>query len=280
LTHSGSIALTHLDAIFGGGTPQPCSRPFAAAAGGHGGATRAVGAHGIVNVVFAPPMAATVSRSGASRDGTSTQRSPRSAGVGEHGRTRQRSVAFAGYLGQLAVGLAGCLIACCAFARSPQGDGVAAAASTAHPSNTNLAGTDTSENTHATRATGAAIHYQPNRFAGRAGTYYRVVWGVDSLAVKWVESGELIRFSYRVLDADSAEALNDKKSEPMMLAPRAGVSLVVPAMENVGQLRQSTDAEDGKSYWMVFSNKGRLVKRGDRVNVVIGQFRADGLVVD
>jgi hypothetical protein len=31
---------------------------------------------------------------------------------------------------------------------------------------------------------------------------------------------------------------------------------------------------------MAFSNKGRLVKRGDRVNVVIGQFRAEGLVVD
>jgi hypothetical protein len=31
---------------------------------------------------------------------------------------------------------------------------------------------------------------------------------------------------------------------------------------------------------MVFSNKGRLVKRGDRVNVVIGEFRADGLGVD
>jgi hypothetical protein len=31
---------------------------------------------------------------------------------------------------------------------------------------------------------------------------------------------------------------------------------------------------------MAFSNKGRLVKRGDRVSVVIGQFRADGLVVD
>src|ERR1700736_2872397 len=27
--------------------------------------------------------------------------------------------------------------------------------------------------------------YRPDRFAGRAGQYYRLVWGVDSLAVKW-----------------------------------------------------------------------------------------------
>jgi len=122
--------------------------------------------------------------------------------------------------------------------------------------------------------------YRPDRFAGRAGSYYRLVWGVDSLAVRWGESGEVIRFSYRVLDAEKAKLLNDKKNEPSLIDPQAGVKLVVPAMENVGQLRQSAPPEAGKSYWMVFSNKGRLVKRGDHVSVVIGDFHADGLVVD
>ncbi len=125
-----------------------------------------------------------------------------------------------------------------------------------------------------------ARRYKPNRFAGRAGKYYELVWGVDSLAVKWTESGEVIRFTYRVLDADKAKTLNDKKVEPALIDPQAGVKLVVPSMEKVGQLRQSSTPQAGKSYWMAFSNKGRLVKRGDRVNVVIGQFRADGLVVD
>src|SRR5439155_27346506 len=54
-----------------------------------------------------------------------------------------------------------------------------------------------------------ASRYRPDRFAGRAGTYYKMVWGVDSLAVKWGESGEVIRFTYRVLDADKAKVLND-----------------------------------------------------------------------
>jgi len=31
---------------------------------------------------------------------------------------------------------------------------------------------------------------------------------------------------------------------------------------------------------MAFSNKGRPVKKGDHVDVVIGQFHAQGLVVD
>ena len=127
---------------------------------------------------------------------------------------------------------------------------------------------------------GAPVRYRPERFAARAGTYYRVVWGVDALSVKWGESGEVIRFSYRVLDAERARLLNDKKLEPALIDVRAGVKLVVPSLENVGQLRQSAPPENGKSYWMVFSNKGRLVKRGDQVSIVIGAFRADGLVVD
>jgi hypothetical protein len=110
--------------------------------------------------------------------------------------------------------------------------------------------------------------------------YYDFVWGVDSLSVKWTESGEVIRFSYRVLDAERAKPLNDKRAEPSLIDPQAGVKLVVPSLEKVGQLRQSSTPIAGKSYWMAFSNKGRPVKRGDHVDVVIGKFRAEGLVVD
>jgi hypothetical protein len=129
-------------------------------------------------------------------------------------------------------------------------------------------------------AAGAPSSYQPSRFPKRASAYYGLVWGIESLNVKAVESGELIRFTYRVIDADKAKALNDKKIDAFLIAPQAGIRLVVPSLEKVGQLRQSNTPEAGKSYWMAFSNPGRRVKPGDRVNVVIGQFRADGLVVE
>lgn len=130
------------------------------------------------------------------------------------------------------------------------------------------------------KSAAAPVHYHPDRFAGRAGKYYELIWGVDLLSVKYAESGEVIRFSYRVLDPEKAKILNDKKFEPALIDPHAGVKLVVPSLEKVGQLRQSGTPEAGKSYWMAFSNKGRRVKKGDHVNVVIGQFHADGLVVD
>ncbi len=124
------------------------------------------------------------------------------------------------------------------------------------------------------------MRYTPDRFAGRAWKYYQLVWGVDSLKVRLAESGEIVRFSYRVLDPDKAQALNDGRNEPSLVDPRAGVKLVVPQLEKVGKLRQTGTPEVNKAYWMAFSNKGRPVKKGDRVDVVIGQFQARNLVFD
>lgn len=132
----------------------------------------------------------------------------------------------------------------------------------------------------AAKPAAAPSRYLPDRFAGKAGRYYRLVWGVDSLSVKAAESGELIRFSYRILDPQKAKILNDKKFEAFLNSPEHRIQLVIPSLEKVGQLRQSNSPEAGRSYWMAFSNPHRAVKRGDRVNVVIGQFHADGLVVD
>ncbi len=123
------------------------------------------------------------------------------------------------------------------------------------------------------------VRYLPNRFSRRAQMFYQGVWGVDSLSVRLAESGEIIRFSYRVLDPTKAKPLNDERTEPSLIDPQAGAQLVIPSMANIGKLRQTGTPEAGKSYWMAFSNKGRLVKRGDRVIVAIGAFRADGLEV-
>jgi hypothetical protein len=110
--------------------------------------------------------------------------------------------------------------------------------------------------------------------------YYGATWGVDTLTVKSAESGELIRFNYRVIDPVRAAQLNDKKASPKLFDYRAGIALEVPTLEKVGQLRQSEKPEAGKIYWMAFSNRGHRVKRGDRVNIEIGKFRAFGLMVE
>jgi hypothetical protein len=121
---------------------------------------------------------------------------------------------------------------------------------------------------------------QANRLSRRAEMYYEGVWGVGELRVKAAESGELIRFNYRVLDPNKAAALNDKKAEPKLFDAQASVSLVVPQLEKVGKLRQESTPKAGMTYWMAFSNPTQAVKRGHHVDVVIGSFRANNLVVE
>ena len=65
-----------------------------------------------------------------------------------------------------------------------------------------------------------------------------------------------------------------RKSNPRQPDPhppinrQGGVKLKVPQMENVGKLRAATTPIAGNSYWMAFSNMGRRVRPGHRVDVV------------
>jgi hypothetical protein len=109
--------------------------------------------------------------------------------------------------------------------------------------------------------------------------YYAETYGVDGLAAQLTQSGQLVRFSYHVIDASKAQALQDRASTPNMYDEAVHAVLVVPTMEKVGPLRQSMPAENGMAYWMTFSNRGGLVKVGHKVTVVIGSVRIDGLTV-
>ena len=60
-------------------------------------------------------------------------------------------------------------------------------------------------------ATAPHTRYRPRPMAKGAREYYALMWGVDSLSVKSVESGEIIRFTYSIIDANKAKVLNDKK---------------------------------------------------------------------
>jgi hypothetical protein len=123
-------------------------------------------------------------------------------------------------------------------------------------------------------------HSGPSMASSRGEAYYRNAWGVDNLVVRTTSSGILIRFSYRVVDPEKAKALNDKQTSPFLIDEKSETMLQVPEMEQVGQLRQVAKAEAGREYWMIFSNRGRFVKSGDRVDVNIGPFRANGLTVE
>jgi len=117
-------------------------------------------------------------------------------------------------------------------------------------------------------------------YSERAEMYRARRFGVDHLRVRYISSGSSLEFRYRVVDPDKAQMLTDKRAKPFMIDEATGNKLAVPTMEKIGELRQTATPEQGREYWMVFSNPGKLVKPGQRVDVMIGSFRAEGLTVE
>lgn len=116
--------------------------------------------------------------------------------------------------------------------------------------------------------------------SARQAMMLRKLWGVEDIHIRFTASGSLIRFSYRVVDTDKARILNDKKATPYLVDEKTRLALQVPVMEKVGQLRQVATPQNGREYWMAFSNKGHYVSPGNHVDVVIGKLRIEGLVVE
>jgi hypothetical protein len=116
--------------------------------------------------------------------------------------------------------------------------------------------------------------------SGRQAMIYRRILGIDDLHIRSTASGSLIRFSYRIVDAEKAKPLNDKKFTPLLVDEKTGLALQVPVMEKVGQLRQVATPQNGREYWMAFSNKGRYVSPGNHVDIVVGKYRIRDLVVE
>lgn len=114
----------------------------------------------------------------------------------------------------------------------------------------------------------------------RQTTLLKRLWGIDEVHVRSTASGSLVRFSYRVLNADKAKILNSKEATPYLVDEQHGLALQVPVMEQVGQLRQVAAPENGREYWMAFSNKGKYLKPGNHVTLMVGNLRISGLAVE
>lgn len=122
--------------------------------------------------------------------------------------------------------------------------------------------------------------YRPVGLPQHAKAYYQVTRGIDNMRVRHTASDNLIRFSYRVTNPAAAKQLGDKSATPHLYGQTSHALLDIPVMDKIGQLRQSGPLQAGQEYWMVFSNKGNVIKPGERVNVLVGSFRIDGLVVE
>ena len=75
-------------------------------------------------------------------------------------------------------------------------------------------------------------------------------------------------------------ALFERKTKPYLIHQPSEKVMAVPQTAKIGPLRNSNTPQEGRIYWMFFGNAGKIVKRGDKVTVVIGDFRVEDMIVE
>ncbi len=108
-------------------------------------------------------------------------------------------------------------------------------------------------------------------------------WGVKLISLNLTAAGYMMDFRFRVLDANKALPLFDYRIKPYIVVPRSGARLPVPMAAKVGAFRPTNRGKNikaDKNYYMVFGNPDHHVKQGEKVNLVIGDFKADNITVN
>ena len=127
----------------------------------------------------------------------------------------------------------------------------------------------------------SALAAEPSNTAAQSGAEtLEQKWGIQVTSLHLSANGYMVDFRYKVLNPEKAATLADPKAKPYVLDQATGAKLVVPRSPTVGPLRQSAEnLTAGKVYFTLFSNHSKAVKAGSKVTVVIGDFRAENLVV-
>ena len=105
-------------------------------------------------------------------------------------------------------------------------------------------------------------------------------WGIEITSLRLTSNDHMLDYRYRVLDADKATDLFKRQIKPYLIHQETGQVMAVPETAKLGPLRNSNIPQEGKIYWMFFGNVGKLIQAGDKVTVVIGEFRVEDLVVE
>jgi hypothetical protein len=105
-------------------------------------------------------------------------------------------------------------------------------------------------------------------------------WGVRVESIRLTAAGHMVDFRYRVIDPEKAATLTKRGREAFVLDEATGTKLPVPVTK-VGQLRGTgTLPQADRVYTVMFNTGGGLIAQGSQVTVVIGDFKAEHLVVE
>lgn len=106
-------------------------------------------------------------------------------------------------------------------------------------------------------------------------------WGIRVKRISLTANGHMIDLRYKVIDPVKAKPFLAAGVNPQLVDARTGVKMGVPTTPKMGSLRQKTRApEAGREYFMLFGNRGGLIRTGSRVSLVVGDAKIDDIIVE
>lgn len=100
--------------------------------------------------------------------------------------------------------------------------------------------------------------------------------GVRVVHVALTGDGGLVDLRFQAIDPDKANVVHEPDYPPQLVDEQSGVVVSELLMGH----RHSGRMLAGQTYYLIFSNPGNLVQRGDRVTVVLGDARLPHVLVE
>ena len=107
--------------------------------------------------------------------------------------------------------------------------------------------------------------------------------GVEIQSLQMTAGGYMMDFRFRVLDVEKAKIFFDHRVKPYLHVEKSNAKLPVPMASKVGAFRSTDRGKNikaNKNYYIVFGNPDAHVKRGEKVTLVVGDFKVEGMTVN
>jgi len=104
-------------------------------------------------------------------------------------------------------------------------------------------------------------------------------FGIQAQSMRLTAVGRMLDFRYKVLDPAKASKVIKRTIHPYLIDERLGKKIAVKSAK-IGELRHTgNNLMAGKQYFVLFANPGRQLKAGDKVTIVMGDYRLQHMQV-
>ena len=106
-------------------------------------------------------------------------------------------------------------------------------------------------------------------------------WGVQVSSIRMTMANSAVDLRIKVLDAAKASSLGDGKTRAYLLNEDSGKKIMMPTSPKEGGFPPTSNKLiAGKTYFALLGDPGKLLQRGSKVTLVIGDSRTQNIILE